>query len=342
VKAILLEMLTGRGPLVPLLTLAFAGALVFMIAARLARHADTIAHATRLGGLWIGSVLLAAATSLPEILTDANAVLLDAPDIGVGDLFGSTLANLLILAALDLGFAGRRVLHSVSAEHARLGTLGILLTVMAGIAMVTGGWGRIGHVGVETVAIAAVYLAGMRRLYRSTAASLAAAPSSLLEDRGAGLKRPLVGFALAAVGLSIVTPLLVLSAEAFSKESGATETFVGTLLVGLTTSFPEMAATVAAVRLGALDLAVGNIFGSNAFNMTVLLIMDIVYLRAPVLSVVSRDHLLTVLVAVACIGLGMMAIQSRDEEPRRVVRVESLLIVAAYVLGAWTLSWLRL
>jgi cation:H+ antiporter len=308
----------------------------------LARHADTIAHATRLGGLWIGSVLLAAATSLPEILTDANAVLLDAPDIGVGDLFGSTLANLLILAALDLGFAGRRVLHSVSAEHARLGTLGILLTVMAGIAMVTGGWGRIGHVGVETVAIAAVYLAGMRRLYRSTAASLATAPGSLLEDRGAGLRRPLVGFVLAAVGLSMVTPLLVLSAEAFSKESGATETFVGTLLVGLTTSFPEMAATVAAVRLGAFDLAVGNIFGSNAFNMTVLLIMDIVYLRAPVLSVVSRDHLLTVLVAVACIGLGMMAIQSRDEEPRRVVRVESLLIVAAYVLGAWTLSWLRL
>ena len=341
-KAILLEMLAGRGPVVPLLTLAFAGGLVFMIATRLARHADAIAHATRLGGLWIGSVLLAAATSFPEILTDVNAVLLDAPDIGVGDLFGSTLANLLILAALDLGFAGRRVLHSVSAEHARLGTLGILLTVMAGLAIVTGGWGRIGHVGVETVAIAAVYLAGMRRLYRSTAASLAAAPSSLLEDRGAGLKRPLVGFALAAVGLSIVTPLLVLSAEAFSKESGATETFVGTLLVGLTTSFPEMAATVAAVRLGALDLAVGNIFGSNAFNMTVLLIMDIVYLRAPVLSVVSRDHLLTVLVAVACIGLGMMAIQSRDEEPRRVVRVESLLIVAAYVLGAWTLSWLRL
>jgi len=137
VKAILLEMLTGRGPLVPLLTLAFAGALVFMIAARLARHADAIAHATRLGGLWIGSVLLAAATSLPEILTDANAVLLDAPDIGVGDLFGSTLANLLILAALDLGFAGRRILHSVSAEHARLGTLGILLTVMAGLAIVT-------------------------------------------------------------------------------------------------------------------------------------------------------------------------------------------------------------
>ncbi|MBI2199052.1 MAG: hypothetical protein HYU42_10710 [Candidatus Rokubacteria bacterium] len=64
--------------------------MVFMIPARLARHAHAISEATGLGGLWIGSVLLAAATSLPEILTDVTAALLEAPDIGVGDLFGST------------------------------------------------------------------------------------------------------------------------------------------------------------------------------------------------------------------------------------------------------------
>jgi cation:H+ antiporter len=243
---------------------------------------------------------------------------------------------MLILAVLDLVFAGRRVLHSVGTDHARLGALGILVTAMAGLAIVTGGWGRIGHVGIETLAIVAVYLGAMRRLYRSLPVAPVMASRSPLDDRG-GVRRALVGFALGAVGLFVVTPLLVLAAEAFAKESGVTETFVGTLLVGLTTSFPEMAATVSAVRLGALDLAVGNIFGSNAFNMTILLIMDLVYLRGPVLTVVSRDHLLTVLVAVACLGLGVMAILARDDRRAPRLRVESLLIVAAYVAAAWML-----
>jgi cation:H+ antiporter len=335
-KSLLIEILSGRGPLIPLLVTVLAGVLVFAFAARLARHADAIAEATGLGGLWIGSVLLAAATSLPEVLTDVNAALLDAPDIGVGDLLGSTLANMLILAVLDLAFAGRRVLHSVGADHARLGVVGIVATAMAGLAIVTGGWGRIGHVGIESLAIVAVYLGAMRGLYRSLPTGRVPAPGSPLDDRG-GIRRPLVGFALGAVGLFVVTPLLVLAAEAFAKTSGVTETFVGTLLVGLTTSFPEMAATVYAVRLGALDLAVGNIFGSNAFNMTILLIMDLVYVRGPVLTVVSRDHLLTVLVAVTCLGLGVMTILSRDHRRPPRLRVESLLIVVAYVAAAWML-----
>lgn len=335
-KALLLELLTGRGPQVPLLALLLVAVLVFVIAARLARHADAIAETTGLGGLWIGAVLLAAATSLPEVLTDVNAALLDLPDIGVGDLFGSTLANMLILAVLDLVFASRGILRSAGTDHARLGALGILVTAIAGLAIVSGGWGRIGHVGIETLAIVAVYLGAMRRLYRSLPVAPVRAPRSPGDDRG-GIRRPLVGFNLGAVGLFIVTPVLVLSAEAFSKESGVTETFVGTLLVGLTTSFPEMAATLSAVRLGALDLAVGNIFGSNAFNMTILFIMDLAYLRGPVLTVVSRDHVLTVLVAVACIGLGALAILSRGERRARVLSVESVLIVAAYVFGAWAL-----
>ena len=333
-----LELLTGRGPLIPLLGLALAGALVYLLASRLARDADTIAEQTGLGGLWIGSMLLAASTSLPEMLTDVNAALLDVPDIGVGDLFGSTLANMLILAVLDLIFARRRILHAVATEHAILGLLAILLTVMAGIAILVGGWGSIGHVGIETVAIGVVYIGGMRLLYREVAAGPRS--DTLAEPRargGARTWRAATGFGLGALGLAATTPFLVLSADAFARESGLTATFVGTLLVGLATSFPEMAATVSAVRLGALDLAVGNIFGSNAFNMVVFLVMDLFYLRGPVLGVASRDHLLTVLIAVTCLVLGIMAILSRAQRRSGPVLLESALIVAAYLAGAWLL-----
>ncbi|MBI3029686.1 MAG: hypothetical protein HYY64_09265 [Candidatus Rokubacteria bacterium] len=323
----------------PFFALASVGGLIFLVTARLARQADTIAEETGLGRLWIGTVLLAASTSLPEVLTNVNAGLLDAPDIGAGDLLGASLANMLILAVLDLAFARRRILHNVAMDHTLVGLLGILLAAMVGTAIFTRGWGRIGHLGLESVAILLVYLGGMTLLYRSAVIGPVPSEGSRPDGRDrARFRTAAGGFALGAIGLALLTPLLVLSADAVSTEAGVTATFVGTLLVGLSTSLPELAATVSAVRLGALDLAAGNVFGSVAFNMLVFVILDAAYLRGPLLGVASRDHLLTVLLAVICLALALMAILSRARRRPGPVLVESVLIVCTYVVGVWLLS----
>lgn len=337
VKTFLQGLFTGHGPLIPLLALAAVGALIFLVASRLVRHADTIAKKTGLGGLWIGSVLLAASTSLPEVLTAVNAALLDAPDIGVGDLFGANLVNLVILAILDLVFSRRRVLDHVSKEHALFGMLGILLMVMAGVGIITGGLGRIGHVGLETIMIAVVYLGGVRLLYRFSESR----PHHFGPAHASGSNRTLMreagaGFTLGTIGLLVLTPLLVLTAEAVSVETGASATFVGTLLVGLATTMPELGTTFSAIRLGAFDLGVGNLFGSVMFNMVVLLLMDVAYPRGPLLAFVSRDHVLTILFGVTCLALGIVAILSRRRRAR-LLRFEMVLIIGAYFVGLWFL-----
>jgi cation:H+ antiporter len=335
----LLNVLTGRGVLVPLLALLLTGVAVFLVASRLARHADAIADATRLGKLWIGTVLLAASTSLPELTTDISAALFDKPDIGVGDLLGSTLANLLVLAVLDLFFRRRQILDNVSADHALVGTIAVVLTAIVGAAVLTGGgWGRIGHVGVETILIVALYVLGMRSVYGNAHATVPPDQLELGETSRTVLREGLFGFAAAAVGLLITAPLLVVTAEAVAIEGRLTTTFVGTLLVGFTTSFPEMAATFAAIRLGAFDLAVGNIFGSCAFNMCILLAMDFAYRKGPLLASVSQDHALTALLAVLVLGLGMLAVLARRGQRLGLVRIESLLIVLAYAAAAWFLA----
>jgi cation:H+ antiporter len=144
------------------------------------------------------------------------------------------------------------------------------------------------------------------------------------------LRQGLGGFALAGAGLLLTAPLLVMSADAIAVEGGLTETFVGTLLVGITTSFPEMAATYAAVRLGALDLAVSNIFGSCAFNMCILLAMDVAYRPGPVLAAASHDHLLSALFAVLVVALGMLGTLARRGQHLGPVRIASVLVVLAY------------
>ncbi|HEU4532248.1 MAG TPA: hypothetical protein VFR59_13730 [Steroidobacteraceae bacterium] len=336
---LVLAWLTGRGLIVPLAVYVLVGAAIFAIAFRLARYADAIADATGIGRIWIGTVLLAASTSLPELITDVNAALLGAIDIGVGDLMGSTLANMLVLALLDLLYARRRVLDNVSPDHALVGALAIVLTAIAGVAIAAGGLGRIGPIGVETLLIVGVYLIGMRAVYANSLPTTA--PPDQLELGASSrtlLWKGVRGFALSTLGLALTSPLLVLSASAIAIEGGVTETFIGTLLVGLTTSFPEIAATIAAVRIGALDLAVGNIFGSNAFNMCVLLGMDLASGSGPVLALASKDHLLSAQLAVLAIGLGIVAMMARRSRRFGPVRIESVLVVLTYAGAAWLLA----
>ncbi|HLF11208.1 MAG TPA: hypothetical protein VJA26_08330 [Gammaproteobacteria bacterium] len=338
-KDFLLAMLTGHGVWLPVLVFIGTGAVVFAVASRLARHADAIADATGLGRVWIGSVLLAAATSLPELTTDVSAARLGALDIGVGDLMGSTLANMLILALLDLVFARRRILHRVALDHVLVGTLAIVLTGVAGVSIASGGFGRLGPVGVDTVLIVTLYFFGMHAVYKAAhvATPVPVEQMELGESKRTMLRGGIVGIALATVGLLITAPVLVLAADAISLEVGLSQTFIGTTLVGFTTSFPEIAATIGAVRIGAFDLAVGNIFGSNAFNMCVLLGMDLAYPEGAVLASVSPSHVQSAQIAVLCIALGTMGILARAQRRIAVVRVESLLIVAAYAGGAWLL-----
>jgi cation:H+ antiporter len=257
----------------------------------------------------------------------------------VGDLMGSTLANMLVLALLDLGYARRRVLDNVSPDHALSGALAIVLTAIAGVAIAAGGLGSIGPVGVETLVIAGIYLVGMRAVYGHSV-SVTAPPEQLQlgESSRTLLWRGVRGFALATVGLALTSPLLVLTASAIATEGGVTETFIGTLLVGFTTSFPEIAATIAAVRIGALDLAVGNIFGSNAFNMCVLLGMDLAYGSGPVLAHASKDHLLSAQLAVLAIGFAILAMLARRSRRLGPVRIESVLVVLTYLGAVWLLA----
>ena len=339
-KDLALAALTGNGVALPVVVFLLVGGAVFAIATRLPRHADAIADATGLGRVWIGTLLLAGATSLPELTTDVSAAAMGAIDIGVGDLMGSTLANMLILALLDLVFARRQILQRAAVDHALAATLAIVLTSIAAIAIAADGLGRIGPVGLETILIVAVYFFGMRAVY-SAAQVARPAPTEQLEFGESSktlLRGGVRGMALAALGLLLTAPMLVVAAEAIAIEAGLSQSFIGTTLVGVTTSFPEIAASIAAVRMGAPDLAVGNIFGSNAFNMCVLFAMDVVYTDGPVLAVASQSHVASAQIAVLAMALGMMAILARSQRRVALVRVESVLIVVSVAGAVWLLA----
>ena len=333
--------------MIPTIVFAISAAIVVMAGIWLARFGDQIAELTGLGRLWIGVVLVAGATSLPEVITDISAARLGAPDLAVGDLFGSNMANMLILGLIDMVHRQKRIWQQTAYEQTLIATLAMGLTGLAGaFIMLNGGSGH-GGLGLDSALLITIYLLGMRVVYRQEDMRRrqkelervveAGEESGGVEPRRARLKRAFVGFALAALGIILAAPYLASSAEDLAEQTGIGTTFVGTSLLALTTSLPELVTALAAVRLGAYDLAVGNLFGSNAFNMAALFIVDAAYRQGPLLSVVSSTHVLTALWSILLMNVGLMGIIYRAEKRFLLIEPDGLLMIVGYGLGMWLL-----
>jgi cation:H+ antiporter len=135
----------------------------------------------------------------------------------------------------------------------------------------------------------------------------------------------------------VAAPFLACSAERIAEETGVGTTFIGTSLVAITTSLPELVTAVASVRLGAFDLAVGNLFGSNAFNMAAFLFADLAYREGDLLSNLSSVHALTALWSILMMNIGLMGIIYRAEKRFILIEPDSLLMIVSYIVGLWLL-----
>jgi len=321
------------------LTFLAAGVIVVFAGVALARHADTLAGASKLGRLWIGAVLLAGATSLPELATDVAAVALGAPDIAAGDLFGSSMANMLILGVLDLLPGGKPILARAALDHALGASLAILLNALAVVLVVVQTQPSLGRIDGGSLLLFLVYLAGMRAIHRYTLRQRTdkAEPTRSTEQRsGATIRNAAMSFALAALAVLVAAPAFGWSAKGIAQLSGAGHTFVGTWLVALATSLPELVASLAALRIGALDLAVGNLFGSNAFNMALFVALDLAQ-PGSLFAVLDPSHAVSGLFAVVLMTLGLAAIVYRAERRFGMLEPNSLLMLLAYGVALWLL-----
>lgn len=321
-------------------------ALAIAVAATfLTRFADAIAELTGLGRLVVGSVLLAGATSLPELTVDISAIQLGAPDLAVGDLMGSCLFNLLILAVLDLSFFSRgAMLSRQGAAHALSGTFSAAMIVLAVIGLLTAEFLRdyaLFGIGPASFVIALAYVAGIRLVYLDQQMARQGTnehpPQEIPLPPSMTLRKAMVGFVICAAVIVVAGPFLAHAANQLAKVTGLGGTFVGTTLVALTTSLPELVAMITALRMKAVDLVIGNVFGSNAFNILLLLPLDAV-LREPLLAVVSQRHAITGVAAVLATQVVVLGQLYQMETRRRFLDPDAIMVVLV-VLAALLLIY---
>jgi cation:H+ antiporter len=309
----------------------------------LSRYGDIIAEKTGISASWVGLILLSTATSLPELATGISSVTLaGAPNIAVGDVLGSTVFNLAILVLLD-GLYRRETLYSSAAQgHILSASLGTILIAFAGFSLLLDHAGispALGHVGLYSPFIALVYLVAMRAVYSYERRTLSEYTEVSVERYpGVTLRSAIKGYSLAAVAVVLAGSWLPFIAKDISGLMGWGRSFVGTLLVAAVTSTPEAAVTISALRIGALDMAVANLLGSNLFDIVILAVDDVFYTSGPLLARVDASHALTALTAVMMSALVTTGFIFRPQK-RAVLGLTwvSLGLFLLYVLNSWIL-----
>jgi cation:H+ antiporter len=258
------------------------------------------------------------------------------------------MANMLILGIIDLMHRQKRVWQQAAFEHALSAGLAIFLTGFAAFVVLFGLDVKHGGIGLGSMLLLIFYVFGMRVVFRQEIMKRRqreqekvvegqAAEDSKQPSRRESLRRALIGFGTAALGLLIAAPFLASSANEIAEQTGITASFIGTSLVGITTSLPELVTATAAVRLGAFDLAVGNLFGSNAFNMAAFFFVDLAYRSGPLFNTVSDVHAMTALWSILLMSAALMGIIYRVEERYMLIEPDSFAIILGYCLGLWLL-----
>ena len=311
--------------------------IIFFFGRKVAKYGDVIADRTGVGGVWVGLILLAVVTSLPELFTGISAVtLVGIPDLTIGNLFGANSFNLLNLALLDIVFRDGSFTRVVSPSQRLLAWFSLVLVVVAAVSIFISQRFSplgIGWIGWYSPLIILLYLVFARLLFRYERRQISNQVAKL-GYVGMSLKKTYIYFAISAVFIIGAGTWLAMIGDEIATVYGWGKNFVGALFLAFTTSLPEITVSFTAMRIGAVDMAIANMTGSNLFNMTIIAVDDLFYLKGPVLASVSENNLITALLVIIMTLIFVAGLRFR---PKRLFRLNwcNVSLIVLFLVGAY-------
>jgi cation:H+ antiporter len=316
-----------------------AACIIIVSGYKLSQYGDQIAKRTGLGKTFLGIVLFSTVTSLPELtvcITSTSVV--QAPDLAIGNIFGSNLFNLLLIAVFDIVQGRGAILDLLSPSHVLAASLGILL---AGLTILSIGLGlsfNLGFLGLESIILILIYALGIKILYRHETLGSPQSKSEVHVSEGTtGGKSAYIFFAIGAIAIVGAGLWLAVTADAIAQATGWGRSFIGSFMLAVVTSLPELAVGIPLVRMGAFDMAIGNLLGSNIFNIAIIPVADLVFVKGPILASVSQNHILTAVLGIVITNIVIMDLIYRAKKVPWRIGWGSISIIILYFLGSITL-----
>lgn len=315
--------------------------IILFAGTNLSRYADIIAEKTGLGRTFIGVVLLASVTSLPELITGVSSVaVFGVPDIAVGDVLGSCMFNLLILALADVAAGGQPLSARAHQGQVLTAAFGILLLGLVSLSLVASAViPAVGWISLSSIVLLGIYLLATRLIFLYERRRIAEFVREVAEEaryEHISKRRAYGMYAFYAALIVAAAGYLPHLGEQIAAMTGLGQTFVGNMFIATSTSLPEIVVSFAALRLGAVDMVYGNLLGSNLFDVAILAIDDLFYTPGPIYLAVTRNHVLAALTAMVMTAIVIIGLTYRvtRKRPLPIMAWDALSLVMMYMTAA--------
>ena len=316
------------------ITFLLSAAVIVGAGIKLASFGEALGRRTGIGQGWIGLVFLAVITSIPELTTTVTGAAIGAPNIAVGNALGSNLFNVAIIAVVDVLLLGKGpFLSKVKAYHTTSGGLAILLTALALVGILVPHEAALGGISPVSYLILIGYLFGAYLLYRIERRE----EETDAPDEGTmSLSRALTGFLVSAVLIIVAGIFLIRASKAIADGTGISSSLIGAVLVAIVTSLPELATSIGALKIGAYDMIVGNLFGSNMFNILTIFFADLALRKGSIFAALGAgrsDQLLVGIIGIGITAIAVIGIGARSSRRILGMGADAAGILLGYLAG---------
>lgn len=311
-------------------------ALITLSGTALSKQGNRLAEVTGLSKAWIGLILLATVTSLPELVTGVSAItVVKVPDLAIGNVLGSCAFNLLILSLLDL-FVKKPITSLVRTSHIVSGAFSIILLATVGTALSFDfEFFSLLWISPLSLILMVLYVCAMRAMFLYEKAH----PEELVtvvhvkESNSLGVRKVFAIYSLHAFVVVFAALFLPYFGERIANHFELSDTFFGTVFLAITTSLPEVVVSISALRLGALDMAMGNLLGSNVFNIAILALLDFFHTEGSLYVAISDKHILSIFASIMMTAIVAIGLVVRPEKKTFKLGIDAWFILLIYLVN---------
>ena len=299
--------------------------LIYISGERLSFYGDRLSSRIGISEGLIGVTLISAVTSLPELFTGISAVnIVKDNNMLFGEILGSCIFNLTIVSIMSFALKKSNLFTIISKRFKKTSLLtgGLLLSVAFFLKV---RFPSIGFIGLQSIIITFFYFGILKIIYNKEFK-----PVDKEEKSSESLLNIVLKFSIASVVIIATGLYLPVLAKKIAIKMDWTSTFMGLLFIAMITSLPELVVSYSAAKRGFFGIAIGNIFGSIIFNILILSIVDIFYIKGTIWKIESWSNFWT---AVVVGGISIFAAFSGKIIKSRISQIiVSLIIIILYIL----------
>lgn len=316
-----------------LIYLALAIAVV-LLSIKASVYVDLLDKNTKLSGAFIGGVLLSAVTSLPELLTSlSSTVWLKNPGLSLGNILGSNLFNMTIIAMLIILWTSNFKKSNISKSHSYTAWVTLAIYVAVALNMLNIVNFEVVTISITSIIILVLYTLGVKTMSNDDGGTADEFKDETAVTTSLSLKQIIIRFILVSIGLVISSILITYVTDIIAARLNLGASLAGALLLGIATSLPELTSCVSLVKIGNFNVSVGNIVGSNLFNFLIIFVSDVLFIGGTVYDFAESQTRNLVIFGIISTILMLTVLKIKDKVKNKyILYIPSIGIIVSYLL----------